>query len=70
MEILSLEYQNEANTIMDFAYNHNLTFYDSAYLAQASKTNKTLVTDDSRLSKAAEKAGVKTLNSKAFLHQT
>jgi len=68
MELLSLEDEDEGNTILDLACNHSLTFYDSAYLAQASKSNKTLVTDDKKLSKAAERAGVKTLNSAAFLH--
>jgi predicted nucleic acid-binding protein len=67
MELLSIGDEDEGNTILDLACNHSLTFYDSAYLAQASKFNKTLVTDDKNLSKAAEKAGVKTLNSTTFL---
>jgi predicted nucleic acid-binding protein len=68
MELLSVGDEDEGNTILDLACNHSLTFYDSAYLAQASKSSKTLVTDDKKLSKTAEKAGVKTLNSTAFLH--
>ena len=67
MELLSIGDEDDANTILDLAYNHSLTFYDSAYLAQASKSKKTLVTDDKKLANAAEKAKVKTLNSATFL---
>lgn len=68
MEVLSIEDEYEGNNILDVACNHSLTFYDSAYLAQASKHKKTLVTDDKKLANAAEKAKVKTLNSATFLH--
>jgi predicted nucleic acid-binding protein len=68
MELLSIGHEDEANAILDLACNHSLTFYDSAYLAQAIKSNKTLVTEDKKLSKAAEKAGVKTLTITTFLH--
>ena len=68
MELLSLGDEDEANAILDLACNHSLTFYDSAYLSQASKSNKTLVTEDKKLAKAAEKAGVKTLTITTFLH--
>ena len=53
--------------ILDTAYKFNLTFYDAAYLMEAKKSDKTLVTDDKKLAKAAEQVGVKTLTSKALI---
>jgi len=41
-------------------------YYDSTYLTEAKRLNRTLVTDDAKLAKAAESAGVKTLTSKAL----
>lgn len=38
----------KGNEILDTAHKFNLTFYDSAYLAEAKKNNKTLVTDDNK----------------------
>lgn len=51
--------------VLDAAGKLNLTFYDSAYLTEAKKSNKPLVTDDKKLAKAAENFGVKTLSSMA-----
>ncbi len=53
----------QGTEILQTAHKCNLTFYDSAYLVEAKKTSKILVTDDSKLSKAAETLGVKTLSS-------
>jgi predicted nucleic acid-binding protein len=53
--------------ILDTAYKFNLTFYDAAYLMETKKSNKTLVTDDKKLAKAAEQVSVKTLTSKALI---
>ena len=54
---------NSGSDVLDTACKFNLTFYDSAYLTEAKKFNKTLVTDDKKLAKAAENFGVKTLSS-------
>jgi predicted nucleic acid-binding protein len=48
--------------ILQTAHKCNLTFYDSAYLAEAKKS-KILVTDDNKLAKAAEILGIETLSS-------
>ena len=49
--------------ILQTAHKCNLTFYASAYLVEAKKTNKILVTDDNILAKAAETLAVQTLSS-------
>ena len=53
--------------VLHTAHKFNLTFYDTAYLATAKKTGKTLVTDDVKLAKASEKLCIKTLSSKTFM---
>jgi predicted nucleic acid-binding protein len=63
MDIITFDSQSQARDILNKACDLNLTFYDSAYLAQAYQSNKTLVTDDRKLSKAAEKCKIKTLTS-------
>ena len=68
MEVTSLESEDEGNAILDAACRFNITFYDSAYLAQASKSKSTLVTDDKKLAKTAQNVGVKTLKSQEFVH--
>ena len=45
----------------------NLTFYDAAYLVEAKRSGKTLLTDDHKLAKAAEKLGIKILSSNTLL---
>jgi predicted nucleic acid-binding protein len=52
---------------LDKACKFNITYYDSAYVAEACKSKKTLVTDDKKLAKAAENAGVKTLTSRDLI---
>jgi predicted nucleic acid-binding protein len=49
--------------ILQTAHKCNLTFYDSAYLVEAKKNSKILVTDDNKLAKAAEILGLETLSS-------
>ena len=66
MEVASLEKEDEGNAVLDKACKFKITFYDSAYLVEAAKSKKTLVTDDKKLAEAAENAGVKTLTSRAF----
>ena len=67
MKVATLQGENEGNTILDAACKFNLTFYDSAYLAEADKSKSTLVTDDKKLAAMAQKAGVKTLTSREFI---
>ena len=54
---------NKESKYLQTAHKCNLTFYDSAYLVEAKKTSKILVTDDNKLAKAAEILGVETLSS-------
>jgi len=65
MPIASLD-SKTGSMVLDLACQFNLTFYDSAYLAEAKSSGKTLVTDDKKLAKAAENCGVKALSSRAF----
>lgn len=67
MNVVLLENENEGKAVLCNACEFGLTFYDSAYVAEALKSNKMLVTDDKKLAKAAEQAGVKTLTSKALI---
>ena len=53
--------------ILQTAHYCNLTFYDFAYLVEAKKTGKILVTNDNKLAKAAESLGVETLSSGTLL---
>jgi predicted nucleic acid-binding protein len=66
MQVASLD-RETGDEILQAAYRFNLTFYDTAYLVEAKKTDKTLVTDDSRLARAAENLGMKTLSSKKLM---
>ena len=68
MKVATLQGENEGNAILDAACKFNLTFYDSAYLTEADKSKSTLVTDDKKLVAMAQKAGVKTLTSREFIH--
>jgi predicted nucleic acid-binding protein len=52
--------------ILQTAHKCNLTFYDSAYIVEAKKTSKILVTDDNKLAKAAEPLGIETLTSETL----
>jgi predicted nucleic acid-binding protein len=66
MQVASLD--NETGSeVLDTAYKFNLTFYDTSYLIEAKKSDKTLVTDDIKLAKAAENLGIKTLSSKTLM---
>jgi predicted nucleic acid-binding protein len=58
----------KGNEVLDAACKFNLTFYDSAYLVEAKKNNKILVTDDNKLAKAAENLGVQTFSSNALVN--
>jgi predicted nucleic acid-binding protein len=66
MQVASLD--NETGSeVLDTAYKFNLTFYDTSYLIEAKKSDKTLVTDDTKLAKAAENLSIKTLSSKTLM---
>ena len=67
MDVISLENDDEGNVVLEKACEYNITFYDSAYVAEAHKSKKVLVTDDKKLVKAAEKIGVKTLTSNELI---
>jgi len=68
MRVTSPEGEDEGTAILDAACKFNITFYDSAYLAEADKSKSTLVTDDKKLATTAQKTGVKTLTSKELTH--
>lgn len=59
---------NEKGTeILEAAYKLNLTFYDSAYLVEAKRSGRILVSDDHRLVKAAEDFDVQTVSSNTLV---
>ena len=62
MHVTSLN-DEKGTEILNTAHKFKLTFYDSAYLVEAKRNNKTLVTDDNKLAKAAENFGVVTFSS-------
>ena len=62
MQVASLN-NEKGSEILDEAHKLKLTFYDSAYLVEAKKNSKILVTDDKKLAKAAENLGIETLPS-------
>jgi predicted nucleic acid-binding protein len=66
MQVASLDSET-GGEVLQTAYKFNLTFYDTAYLVEAKKTGKTLVTDDNRLARAAENLGIKTASSKTLM---
>ena len=53
--------------ILEAACKFNLTFYDSAYLVEAKRNSRILVSDDRRLVKAAEGFGVQTVSSSTLV---
>jgi len=46
----------------------SITYYDAAYIIEAQRLDKTLVTDDEKLSKAAKSVGVKNITSRTLRH--
>jgi predicted nucleic acid-binding protein len=68
MDVALIENDDQASDILKKACDLNITYYDSAYVVQACKTEKTLVTEDKKLAKAAEKSSIKTLTISAFIH--
>lgn len=66
MHVTSLD-NDTGKEVLQTAYKFNLTFYDSAYLVEAKKSGKNLVTDDNKLAKAAENLGIKILSSRTLM---
>jgi len=69
MDVAVLEDEELGTAILNMAGRLSVTYYDAAYLIEAQRLNKTLVTDDEKLTKAAKSAGVKTLTSRTLRHQ-
>ncbi len=67
MQVPRPENEAEGQTLQ-IAHRFNLTFYDSAYLVEAKKSGKVLVTNDNKLAKTAGKLGVETLPSNALMY--
>jgi len=67
MDVVLLEGEAEGSAVLSKACEFNITFYDSAYVAEALKSKKILVTDDKKLAKVAEQSGVKTLTSRDII---
>jgi len=55
--------------IMENAFKHSLTYYDSAYITAAQQEKYTLVTTDKRLQKAANTANINTKDIESLLTQ-
>lgn len=68
MDVAVLEDEDLGEATLNTAGKHNITYYDAAYLTEAQRSNKTLVTDDQKLASAAKSLGLKTLESKT-VHQ-
>jgi len=66
MQVASLDNET-GQEILQTAHKFNLTFYDTAYLVEAKRSGKTLVTDDHKLAKVAETLGIKILSSKMLM---
>ncbi len=67
VRMMVVEVEGQGIEILQTADKCNLTFYDSAYLVEAKKTSKILVTDDNKLAKAAAILGVETLSSNTLI---
>ena len=66
MDVVMLKHEELGADILNMAGRLNITYYDAAYLIEALRLNKTLVTDDEKLGKAAESQCVKTLTSRTL----
>jgi predicted nucleic acid-binding protein len=67
MNVVLLEGEGDGNAVLAKACEFSITFYDSAYVSEAFKSKKILVTDDKKLAKVAQQIGVKTLTSKDLI---
>lgn len=62
MNIHVIENRQMYISIMENAFQYNLTYYDAAYLAAAQRHKLALVTEDKKLAKATVKADVPTID--------
>lgn len=62
MKINTIQDKETFIAIMQNAFQHNLTYYDSSYLTQAQNEKYTLVTEDKELQKAANTVNVSSVN--------
>lgn len=69
METVDIRNLNMIDDVLRNASELNITYYDSAYLTIAEKTDRILVTDDKKLSKASVKRGIKTSDTKALMEK-
>jgi predicted nucleic acid-binding protein len=67
MDVILLEDADEGGAVLNRACEQRITYYDSAYVAEALKSKRILVTDDKKLAKAAENQSVKTLTSRGLI---
>ncbi len=63
MEHIAQDNPQDSKQVLQNSITYDLTYYDSAYLTAAEKRGATLVTDDKKLSKAAHKADIPTIDS-------
>ena len=69
MDTAGLEDEELGSAVLEMAGKQNITYYDAAYLTEAQRSDKILVTDDEKLAKAAERLSVKTLTSRTIHDQ-
>ena len=69
MDVTVLDDEGFGNAILDMAGKLHVTYYDAAYLTEAQRSGKILVTDDEKLAQAAKRVGVRTLTSTTIRQQ-
>jgi len=70
MNIIKIQSLYELSATMENAFDHSLTFYDSAYLTAAYIHKATLVTEDKRLAEAAQEANIPTIDTDTLIKTT
>jgi predicted nucleic acid-binding protein len=63
MDVVDLD-EDLGKAVLETAGKLNITYYDAAYLTQAQRSAKELITDDEKLRKAAQTAGIESSSSK------
>jgi len=69
MDVVELDDEQWGSVILDMAGRLNITYYDAAYLAEAKRSGRVLVTDDEKLAKAAEIENIETVTTQALFRQ-
>ena len=70
MNIHAIENRQTYLSIMENAFQYNLTYYDAAYLTAAQQHKLALVTEDKKLEKAANNAEITTIDMDALFEPT